>query len=256
MKKILSILLLTCLLLSFCLTLASCGHECEFSTDWSKDATHHWHVCTGEECTEIADKAEHTWDNGVITTVPAQAADGIKTYTCTACTQTKTETVAFTGMSEDEWNAAFVDDNFIRFTYHEVATVASTGFTINTETLYKLTANLIYGKMTIAGESEEDYTADATEITATRTALVDSIKEMTAYESFTYDRQTKTYKATEAIFIKALNSSTDDITLTFSDGKVTKIEYTISFISESVNYTATSVVTLSEYGTAQAMPTA
>ena len=31
--------------------------------DWQKDATHHWHVCTGDDCAEILDKAEHAYDN-------------------------------------------------------------------------------------------------------------------------------------------------------------------------------------------------
>jgi len=38
-------------------------HTCDFKTTWSKDATHHWHDCTGDDCTEKSDYAEHSYTN-------------------------------------------------------------------------------------------------------------------------------------------------------------------------------------------------
>ncbi len=38
----------------------------------------------------------HTWDNGTITKEPTISSDGIKTYTCTICGATKTETITIT----------------------------------------------------------------------------------------------------------------------------------------------------------------
>lgn len=35
-------------------------HEHTWDTAWKHDDTHHWHKCTGADCTEINDKAEHT----------------------------------------------------------------------------------------------------------------------------------------------------------------------------------------------------
>ncbi len=35
----------------------------------------------------------HSWDNGVVTTPPTEEAEGVKTYTCTACGATKTEAI-------------------------------------------------------------------------------------------------------------------------------------------------------------------
>lgn len=35
----------------------------------------------------------HTWDNGVVTTEPTAEKDGVKTYTCKVCNETKTETI-------------------------------------------------------------------------------------------------------------------------------------------------------------------
>ena len=39
-------------------------HEHSFATAWANDANYHWHAATCEHETEIADKAEHTMDNG------------------------------------------------------------------------------------------------------------------------------------------------------------------------------------------------
>lgn len=64
-------------------------------------------TCKEEGCTEIycivcgdvsstfdfTPKKDHTWDNGVVTTEPTAQKDGVKTYTCTVCNETKTETI-------------------------------------------------------------------------------------------------------------------------------------------------------------------
>ena len=39
----------------------------------------------------------HTWDNGTVTTAPTATADGVKTYTCVNCGETKTESIPATG---------------------------------------------------------------------------------------------------------------------------------------------------------------
>ena len=46
-----------------------------------------------------AQLGEHTWNSGVITTAPTCTSTGIKTYTCTACGATKTETISIGGHS-------------------------------------------------------------------------------------------------------------------------------------------------------------
>ncbi len=74
--------------------LASCGHEHTYATEWSKDATHHWHAATCEHAEEVADKAEHAWNEGEVTTEATIDAEGVMTYTCSECGQTKTESIA------------------------------------------------------------------------------------------------------------------------------------------------------------------
>ena len=71
------------------------AHVHTFSEAWSKDETHHWHAATCAHTTEVDGKAEHTWNDGVITTPATEEKDGVKTYTCTVCGQTKVEPVKY-----------------------------------------------------------------------------------------------------------------------------------------------------------------
>ena len=62
-------------------------------TSWEKDDDNHWHKATCEHTEEVKDKAAHTWDEGVETTPAEHGKEGIKTYTCTACGRTRTESI-------------------------------------------------------------------------------------------------------------------------------------------------------------------
>ena len=72
---------LPCAILALGMSGCACKHE-QINAAWSMDDTHHWHTCQKEDCTEMIDKAEHTWDQGT------DAAD-VVTYTCTECGKTR-----------------------------------------------------------------------------------------------------------------------------------------------------------------------
>ena len=46
---------------------------------------------------EIPATGAHTWDNGTVTTEPTETTPGVRTYTCTVCDATRTETIPATG---------------------------------------------------------------------------------------------------------------------------------------------------------------
>ena len=74
-------------------------HEHTFG-DWEKvDDDYHSRSC---ECGYF-EKAEHSWNDGVVTTEPTCAERGEKTYTCSTCDATKTEIVGATGHSFGDW---------------------------------------------------------------------------------------------------------------------------------------------------------
>ena len=65
---------------------------------WSKyDGTYHSRNCA---CGNV-EKQAHTWNSGTVTKQATCTAAGVKTYTCTVCKATKTETIA---VKEHTWN--------------------------------------------------------------------------------------------------------------------------------------------------------
>ena len=115
-KSILTFVFALCLMIPAIFMLTACGHNHKAVTEWSYDETYHWHVCEDKNCEELLDKAEHTWDDGVITTEATQTTQAVKTFTCTVCEKTRTETVAKldAGLSfSDSYNPSKVfDDNY------------------------------------------------------------------------------------------------------------------------------------------------
>lgn len=83
-------------------------HKHAWSSAWSFDANAHWHACTADGCdvtqnSAMAGYGAHTWDAGVMTTPVTCISAGVKTYTCTVCGATKTETIPATGHSFGAW---------------------------------------------------------------------------------------------------------------------------------------------------------
>ena len=145
MKKS-ALLLLVCTSLIVALSLSSCdsteNHTHTFNTEWSYNDDIHWHGCTEEGCAEISENSVHSygewavenddnheklclcgkkiseahaWDDGVITTPATYEKDGVKTYTCTTCSHTKTEAIKFEinplCPDANEWKSYFTHEN-------------------------------------------------------------------------------------------------------------------------------------------------
>jgi len=63
-----------------------------YGTDWESDNDDdHYHICS--VCSGKADVIPHSYDSGMITIPATETTEGVKTYTCSVCHHTKTETV-------------------------------------------------------------------------------------------------------------------------------------------------------------------
>ena len=82
-------------------------HTHSWESEWTSDPDNHWHKCSG--CSEIKDKAAHSWDGGKVTKEPGAYTVGTKTFECTVCKHTKTEEIPATGGGEAEGNFTFDD---------------------------------------------------------------------------------------------------------------------------------------------------
>ncbi len=75
---------------SYTETIAKLGHS---YGAWTKlNDTQHQRVCSRNS--SHVEKANHTWNAGTVTKAATCVATGVKTYTCTVCKATKTETIA------------------------------------------------------------------------------------------------------------------------------------------------------------------
>ncbi len=93
---------------SVCQAIKTDKHTHTFSDEWSSDEANHWHAAACGHTSEVSDKAAHTWNDGEITTPATETTDGVKTYTCTACGRTRTETITklqHTHVPSGEWTS-------------------------------------------------------------------------------------------------------------------------------------------------------
>ena len=246
MKKLMSLLLTAAVLLSGLALLASCGHTCTFATAWSSDANDHWHACEGKNCTEVADKAAHTWNDGEITTKATEEAAGVKTYTCTVCSATKTEEVAFTGLTAEDWAAAFTADVFKNVTYKMVSVISTSGIEVTSSVVYKITPTKAYiASYTGDVKGYEYMEEDAEELGAMATEMASTFK----FADYEYDATEKIYKAKDGKKIDLDGMEVSDATLKFENGKLAEFKFTAEMVESGQTMKLVATMTFQDYGT-------
>ncbi len=68
----------------------ACGHS-SLNDSYSHDLYIHWKTCA--YCGNAIEHEEHAWDAGKVTKAATEQTEGVKTFTCTVCMTTKTETI-------------------------------------------------------------------------------------------------------------------------------------------------------------------
>ena len=68
-------------------------HTHKFSSEWQSSETHHWQAAICEHTQETGGNSVHIWDNGIVKTSATCTTEGVKSYTCTVCKRSKTETI-------------------------------------------------------------------------------------------------------------------------------------------------------------------
>ena len=129
-----------------------------------------------EKGTTIA-KKNHTWDAGKVTTEATCTTDGVKTYTCSVCKTTKTETIKATGHKETEIRNAVE------------ATCQQEGYT--GDKVCKTCGATLEKGTTIV---KKDHSWDAGKVTTEATCTTDGVKTYTC--SVCKTTKTETIKAT------------------------------------------------------------
>ncbi len=84
---------------------ATGAHDYQFTKNVAPTCTdggYDLYTCSGCGATErrnLTDAAGHKWDGGTVTTTPTETTPGVRTFTCTVCSQTRTEAIPATGAS-------------------------------------------------------------------------------------------------------------------------------------------------------------
>ena len=247
MKRLSALLLTLLLLLPTLAVLPSCKHECTFADEWLHDDTNHWRACTGEDCIEISGKSAHSWNDGEITTNATQEADGVKTYTCSVCSHTKTEPVAFTGMTKDEWNLIIHLDNFKNYTLNlnMLFVLPNLNAKFDSSLMFKFTEEATSMYAEAAGQTNEEIYEDSSmDLAADVVAMFD-------YDKFTYDAQAKLYRAEGKISVPWDESEPTDATIRFENGKLVEMTYSYTTIDgdSGMEMNIDSTVKFTDYGT-------
>lgn len=235
MKRLLSVLLAVCLCISLGTMLASCA------------------------------KCEHTWDDGTITTPATKTEKGVKTFTCTKCSETKTEPVDYvpkTTVTATEWEAAFdLGDNWtVSYTathpvYQQtMAAVQKTaGNKFHSHEELRDEAGAVLDSEDEYAEIVDgvwyDYSYDEDEGKFVKRSSSDTVEyrlnNMIEYylpdyirnpEEYTYDTEAGAYIAD---VIVGDHASIDNVTLRFEDGKLVSMTYSITMQDTVVPYALT-----------------
>ena len=162
----------------FALGMAGCKpsvevHEHTNSDEWSFDGEYHWHAATCEHTEAVAGREPHsfgewsegkrscsvcdyeqicghTWDEGVVTTVPTLVEEGVKNYTCTECGETKTENISAFGWCESPVDAvtglaATSSSTYVYFgVFPKTVLPLDSTVTVNEEDFVEMGTNIYY----------------------------------------------------------------------------------------------------------------
>ena len=248
MKKRISLFLTVVLLISAVAMFASCSHECTFATEWTIDANNHWHVCEDEKCDLTTTPEAHTWDGGKITTKATQEAAGVKTFTCTVCVATKTESVEFVGLSEEDWNAVISAESFQNYSMVMTTNASAAGIVSTTSVSYKIGDDKVYMRMEMLGQVNEQTIDDPEEVAESKQEMVDAFIESCKYEDFTYDADAKLYRANKKVS-SIDGTQTDNATMKFANGNLVELKYIYTTEQSGISVDVEITLVFSDYGT-------
>lgn len=254
-KRVLTLILAAFLCVSTVLTLTSCG-EHTFKTDWEKDATHHWHACEDADCTEVAEKAEHTFDEGKETTFATDTENGVMTYTCTVCGQTKTEATTFDGVNITQYGEAVYDTTLQNVT----VTITLTSGSNTAESVLKLNmdeyshiGNTLDGAVNVSGENADTAAALRSEYLFFAKIL---------YKYLSYDAESKIYNVSNECTVPftdeadGTETTYKSITMTLSGNRIQTVDASFEVKQEgAVVSSGTIKLALSEYNTTEVVIT-
>ena len=200
---------------------------------------------------------EHVWNEGEITTPATVDADGVKTFTCTKCGETRTEAVVFVAtVTEEEWAQAFAFEaieNYVMTASSPDVAEASTivinknGNKAFLKQTYGSNERLIYlvnenGSYYMYNNDMQGYGYEKYEVNEENyiSNISQGLGEIFKFADFTYDEESKAYTAAEIVWaFEGGNTLTlTNVSVQFSDKKLVfaSFQTTAGGISGTMQY--------------------
>ena len=197
--------------------------------------------CAG--CTVPLTCTAHVWDNGVVTKTPTCTEDGVRTFTCKNCGETKTVTITSPGHAYGEWTK-LNETQHQRVCANDASHVETenhtwnSGVTVNGSTVY--TCTVCGAKKEILPPAEPDLIVAATSVTAQPGETVTVDLNITKIVPASYLRLSLSYDKTALTLVKAESTGLfdqfdSDYNISFSNkenvtvtGKIAYLTFTVS----------------------------
>ena len=87
-------------------SLAKVDHTHKFLSDWTSNATDHWHAATCEHAEEVSGKAAHSFGEWTVTKAATCTEKGSRKHTCSVCKYEATEDISAKGHAySEDWTS-------------------------------------------------------------------------------------------------------------------------------------------------------
>ena len=189
--------------------------------EWISDDEMHWNECAEKDCEAKLNTSSHIWDDGTVIEPAASGKEGTVRYLCVVCKTTKNDTLPALPdkMSETEWYSYFDIDNV------RIDAVINIGGFGNSAIV-----TLIDGEYAaVTSEGETYYSTSEEELS--------QIDFSGAYDSFNHLGENVYYAANVTLSDEEMDLELTDITITFADGKISDVAYTMDIFGISAELT-------------------
>lgn len=174
-KSLVAIMTMTMALVLSLSALTACGgNKHEFSDEWKKDESYHWHECTKKKHTDTTEKLPHEFKEEIVKAAD-YGVEGEKTFTCTVCGYSYTQDI----------DAVDAKDNEIKLAEGKMLDKTYDGKVVDTTDKFSFNGDgAVTVMFKVTGAADDTYTADAPKNAGEYTVKV-SVKDTAEWKAAT-----------------------------------------------------------------------
>lgn len=233
-KSLVAIMTITMTLVLSLSALTACGgNKHEFSDEWKKDESYHWHECTTKKHTDTTEKLPHEFKEETVKEANYGVV-GTKKFTCKECGYSYTQDI----------DAVDAKDNEIKLAEGKLLDKTYDGKVVDTTDKFSFNGDgAVTVMFKVTGAADDTYTADAPKNAGEYTVKV-SVKDTAEWKAATqtFDFEIAKKELTGAAATKAYDGNVTIVAT--PDGVVAgdAVTATITMTSKNIDATVQSVM--------------